>query len=140
MPPDQSRSEGTPSLSEGPYVRAETFWLLLGRLPKVTRRKGGTPRSRYRSNGYTPTSQEHPITAHKKKCPNLSTRAFSIQINLHKKPQCETAPLAPNPVCERTNCGKNAARSFSAATDLSVIEKNQIPINAMIIENNAGYS
>jgi len=25
MPPDGHRSEGTPSLSEGPYVRGETF-------------------------------------------------------------------------------------------------------------------
>ncbi|CAI8705331.1 hypothetical protein EMIT0P4_100135 [Pseudomonas sp. IT-P4] len=25
MPPDECRSEGTPSLSEGPYVRGETF-------------------------------------------------------------------------------------------------------------------
>ncbi|WP_455930574.1 hypothetical protein, partial [Pseudomonas fluorescens] len=31
---------------------AQTFWLLLGRLPKVTRRKGGTLSSRDRSNGY----------------------------------------------------------------------------------------
>ena len=52
MPPDEYRSEGTPSLSEGPYVRGETFWLLLGRLPKVTRRKGETISRRYRSNGY----------------------------------------------------------------------------------------
>ncbi|CAI8738626.1 hypothetical protein PS893_05594 [Pseudomonas fluorescens] len=29
MPPDEYRSEGTPSLSEGPYVRGETFWFLL---------------------------------------------------------------------------------------------------------------
>jgi hypothetical protein len=31
MPPDEYRSEGTPSLSEGPYVRGETFWFLLCR-------------------------------------------------------------------------------------------------------------
>ncbi|MGF6202979.1 hypothetical protein QF012_005039 [Pseudomonas laurylsulfatiphila] len=33
MPPDEYRSEGTPSLSEGPYVRGERFLLLflLGR-------------------------------------------------------------------------------------------------------------
>ena len=28
----------------GPDARGKTFWLLLGRLPKVTRRKGGTTR------------------------------------------------------------------------------------------------
>ncbi len=26
MPPDEYRSEGTPSLSEGPYVRGERFF------------------------------------------------------------------------------------------------------------------
>ena len=29
----------------GPDARGKTFWLLLGQLPKVTRRKGGTVRS-----------------------------------------------------------------------------------------------
>ena len=52
MPPDEYRSEGTPSLSEGPYVRGETFWFLLGRLPKGTRRKGETLSRRYPKNGY----------------------------------------------------------------------------------------
>ncbi|MGF6141936.1 hypothetical protein QF013_005612 [Pseudomonas laurylsulfatiphila] len=52
MRPDEYRSEGTPSLSEGPYVRGETFWLLLGRLPKVTRCKSGTISRRYQKNGY----------------------------------------------------------------------------------------
>ena len=35
MPPDEYRSEGTPSLSEGPYVRGETFWFLLCRSVRV---------------------------------------------------------------------------------------------------------
>jgi len=52
MPPDECRSEGTPSSSEGPYVRGETFWFLLCRLTKGTRRKGETISRRYRSNGY----------------------------------------------------------------------------------------
>ncbi len=54
MPPDECRSEGTPSLGEGPYVRGETFWFLLCRLTKGTRRKGETASRRYRSNGYAP--------------------------------------------------------------------------------------
>ncbi len=41
-----------PSLGEAPSGGAKTFWLLLGRLPKVTRCKSGTISSRYRSNGY----------------------------------------------------------------------------------------
>ncbi|MFK3607664.1 hypothetical protein RBC47_29635, partial [Pseudomonas fluorescens] len=43
---------GMPSLSEAPSGGAKTFWLLLGRLPKVTRCKSGTHSRRYRSNGY----------------------------------------------------------------------------------------
>src|SRR5476651_2558957 len=52
-PTDSSRSEGMPSLSEAPSGGAKTFWLLLGRLPKVTRCKSGTASRRDRSNGYT---------------------------------------------------------------------------------------
>mgnify|MGYP007134179908 CR=1 FL=1 len=51
-----------PSLSEAPSGGAKTFWLLLGRLPKVTRCKSGTISSRYRSNGYVPKTQ--PLLAH----------------------------------------------------------------------------
>jgi len=51
MPPDECRSEGTPSLSEGPDVRGETF-AYFGAFAKVRRRKGATKSSRYRSNGY----------------------------------------------------------------------------------------
>jgi hypothetical protein len=58
MPPDEYRSEGTPSLSEGPYVRGETFWFLLCRLTKGTRRKGETISRRYRSNGYVHGQQK----------------------------------------------------------------------------------
>ncbi|TLG87530.1 hypothetical protein FEM54_30220, partial [Pseudomonas edaphica] len=43
-----------PSLSEAPSGGAKTFWLLLGRLPKVTRCKSGTNSRRYPNNGYTP--------------------------------------------------------------------------------------
>ena len=62
MPPDGHRSEGTLSLSEVPYVRGQPFWLLFRRLEKVTRRKGGTLSSRYRSNGYAPTPPPPPHT------------------------------------------------------------------------------
>ena len=58
MPPDECRSEGTPSLSEGPYVRGETFWFLLCRLTKGTRRKGETASRRDRSNGYVHRQQK----------------------------------------------------------------------------------
>jgi hypothetical protein len=51
MPPDEYRSEGTPSLSEGPYVRGETFGYF-GAFAKVTRCKSGIISRRYRRNGY----------------------------------------------------------------------------------------
>ena len=41
-----------PSLGEAPSGGAKTFWLLLGRLPKVTRCKSGTISGRYLNNGY----------------------------------------------------------------------------------------
>ncbi len=56
MPPDEYRSEGTPSLSEGPYVRGETFGSF-GAFAKGTRRKGETTSRRYRSNGYVHSQQ-----------------------------------------------------------------------------------
>jgi hypothetical protein len=54
MPPDECRSEGTPSPSEGPYVRGKRFfgYFFLALVKKVTRRKGETLSRRYRSNGY----------------------------------------------------------------------------------------
>jgi hypothetical protein len=73
MPPDESRNEGTPSQSEVPNAGAQTFWLLLGRLPKVTRRKGGTISRNTQNNGYS----------HNKKKPtdNLSSAGFSLAAN-----------------------------------------------------------
>ncbi|MDF9905909.1 UNVERIFIED_ORG: hypothetical protein OKW15_003865 [Pseudomonas reinekei] len=59
MRPDEYRSEGTPSLGEGPYVRGERFLLtFLGACKKVSRRKGETISRRYRSNGYVHDQQE----------------------------------------------------------------------------------
>jgi hypothetical protein len=57
--PDGYRSEGTPSLSEGPDAWGETFWFLLWRLTKGTRRKGETASRRYRRNGYVPGQPQH---------------------------------------------------------------------------------
>jgi len=54
MPPDEYRSEGTPSLGEGPDVRGETFGSFgsFGAFAKGTRRKGETISRRYQKNGY----------------------------------------------------------------------------------------
>ncbi|WP_243248490.1 hypothetical protein, partial [Pseudomonas maioricensis] len=40
---------GHPEPGRGTKWWAQTFWLLLGRLPKVTRRKGGTNVSRFQT-------------------------------------------------------------------------------------------
>ncbi len=58
MPPDECRSEGTPSPGEGPYVRGERFLLpFLGACKKGSRRKGETASRRYRRNGYALSQQ-----------------------------------------------------------------------------------
>jgi len=64
-PPNQCRITGMPSLGEGPSGGAQTFWLLLGRLPKVTRCKSGTLSSRYRSNGYVRKTNFAGFKSHK---------------------------------------------------------------------------
>ncbi len=51
MPPDECRSEGTPSLGEGLDAGAKTF-ASFGAFAKGSRRKGETISSRYRRNGY----------------------------------------------------------------------------------------
>jgi hypothetical protein len=90
MPPDEYRSEGTPSLSEGPYARGETFWFLLGRLPKGTRRKGETISRRYRKNGYvlkpktTPLPQSPKVP--KSQSPKVSQKSPTIVQDSHSPP------------------------------------------------------
>ena len=43
----------------GPDARGKTFWLLLGQLPKVTRRKGGTiTRAQHKSGVCTQTQAQ----------------------------------------------------------------------------------
>ena len=62
MPPDGQRSEGTPSLSEGPDARGEPFftYLFLAFEKKVSRRKGETLSRRYRRNGYAHDQKSRP--------------------------------------------------------------------------------
>ncbi|SEE85772.1 hypothetical protein SAMN04490194_4547 [Pseudomonas migulae] len=86
MPPDEYRSEGTPSLSEGPDARGETFWFLLGRLPKGTRRKGETASRRYRRNGY----------AHEQKEPGRLPGRQGLK---RQSLKCPTIPFNSTPNC-----------------------------------------
>ncbi len=58
MPPDECRSEGTPSPGEGPDAGAKrfgSFWAFA----KGTRCKSETANSRYRRNGYVRHQQQH---------------------------------------------------------------------------------
>ena len=60
MRPDQSRSEGTPSLSERAERWGKRFLLtFLGACKKVSRRKGETASRSNQKNGYSPSQQEH---------------------------------------------------------------------------------
>src|SRR5476649_2254293 len=100
-PTDSSRSEGTPSLSEGPSGGAKTFWLLLGRLPKVTRCKSGTLSGRNRSNGYAPTlrtlntNQTH--QPRQRKIPLKLRKAGSVhRLRLTQMPMLQKADQAPH--------------------------------------------
>ncbi|MEB2654760.1 hypothetical protein SOP89_25655, partial [Pseudomonas siliginis] len=52
---DPAAKEPEPARAER---RSKPFWLLFRRLEKVTRRKGGTISSRYRSNGYVLTQKK----------------------------------------------------------------------------------
>ena len=79
IPPNQCRITGMPSLSEGPSGGARALWLL-SRSSKVTRRKGATNSSRYRSNGYTHT--------------HTRTHAHRLAVSLHL-PRIPTVPLIP---------------------------------------------
>ena len=58
--PDGYRTEGTPSLSEGPDARGERFFAYFFEafVKKVSRRKGETISRRYRSNGYVHGQQK----------------------------------------------------------------------------------
>src|SRR5471032_2266245 len=132
-PTDSSRSEGTPNLSEGPSGGAKTFWLLLGRLPKVTRCKSGTLSRHYRSNGYTPNRPKEPQAIHTPAQtvfhynPPHSSLGASWTSNWHapssKSPAAAawpppprncTSPRPPSPHAWKTSKASSAARCSSA--------------------------
>ncbi|MGY2443727.1 hypothetical protein, partial [Pseudomonas sp. SDO52101_S400] len=73
-----SRNEGTPSQSEVPNAGAQRFWLLFWRLKKVTRRKGETLRSRYRSNGYSLNPNPKLQTPKTKKPAEITLSGFPV--------------------------------------------------------------
>ena len=101
--------------------------------------RGLSPPSRQAHHHSEPDSASHGATRHAWRTIKKATRR-SPKVTRSRCDQWATAPLAPRPVCERTNCGRKRARSSAAEVDLSVIEKNQIPINATAMENSAGYS
>ncbi|TWC45541.1 hypothetical protein FBY04_13629 [Pseudomonas sp. SJZ080] len=91
MPPDECRSEGTPSLSEGPDARGETFWFLLGRLPKGTRRKGETASRRYRRNGYVHPKENGRLPGRHRKQAHSHNRTAYIRRNQAQFPTMKPA-------------------------------------------------
>ncbi|CAI8815254.1 hypothetical protein EMIT0P2_10811 [Pseudomonas sp. IT-P2] len=93
MPPDGHRSEGTLSLSEVPYAGAKTFWLLLGRLPKVTRCKSETASGSTRSNGYAPTYPNPPIQLTKNPRPWSPTQLVTGALHRVKRETGESCAL-----------------------------------------------
>jgi len=64
MPPEECRSEGTPSLSEGPDVRGERFlgYFFKALVKKVSRRKGETASRRHSKNGYVHSQKKDRLT------------------------------------------------------------------------------
>ena len=61
MPRMDSGAKEPRALASGPDVRAQTFWLLLGRLPKVTRRKGGTLIRHHQKTRYSPKTTQNMV-------------------------------------------------------------------------------
>ena len=57
MPPDEHRNEGTPSHSEGPYVRVKTF-ASFGAFAKGSRPSGRNHQRPQPKNGYVPKDQK----------------------------------------------------------------------------------
>jgi len=110
MPPDECRSEGTPSLSEGPYIGASLLGYLFAgpahrRLKKVTRRKGETASGRYRRNGYVhlqnlqrqPNSLREQARSHRFNSCASATPPNLQNINSPKAPPNKTERLHPVP-------------------------------------------
>jgi hypothetical protein len=111
--PDGYRSEGTPSLSEGPDARGETFGSF-GAFAKGTRRKGETISGRYRRNGYVPdqptawsadrppsraSSLPHSKRVHPQKPGRFPTMkpAFSPLPHRHSRLTSTKRKICPNP-------------------------------------------
>ena len=87
VPPEQCRSEGTPSLGEAPDAGAESLWLLWAP-SKVTRCKSGTVSGRPRSNGYVPKTRRKRKTLSGRYCttgypPSKSTTNTAKQALKH---------------------------------------------------------
>jgi len=92
-PTEQDRSEGTPSLSEGPDAGAKPF-AYFSAFGKVSRRKGETISGRYRRNGYVLSQQN---------IGRLSGRhrqqAGSYKGQTDQSRKCPTIPFNSTPNC-----------------------------------------
>ncbi len=98
-----------PLLRERAGVRGKST-TNLGTCKKVGRRKGETLSSRYRSNGYTPNPPS-PITAHKK-CPDLSTGAFSTTLQNHQPINAKPPHSPPTRSANAQTAGRTAPARY----------------------------
>ena len=146
MSPDGYRNEGTPSLSEGPDARGETFWFLLGRLPKGTRCKSETISGRHRRNGYVhqgrewsatrPPSRASPLPhleyAHPRKTGQLLTMkpARTPLPQRHSRlPSTEKEKLSQSPQVEGPNYRHSKNRTKTPDNSKSANPTGKIPVN-----------
>ncbi len=97
--PDGYRSEGTPSLSEGPDAWGETFWFLLWRLTKGTRRKGETASCRYRRNGYVHLKEIGRLSGRHREQAHPHIRSVHIRRETDQSLKCPTIPFNSTPNC-----------------------------------------
>ncbi len=97
--------------ASGPNVRAKTFWFLLGRLPKGTRRKGETAIRNTPKNGYTPTPPKHGRPKGRQ-----APKALS-QIRIPRRAQRIALKLIPQLTHQRLNRLRRTQRSQIQATD-----------------------
>ncbi|MFS2201653.1 hypothetical protein ACCD00_24410, partial [Pseudomonas sp. Pseusp3] len=110
----------------------ETFWFLLGRLPKGTRRKGETASRRYRSNGYAPPkTRTKPISQDETSLPPLAPPP--LPTNIKQKENISTPPLKlkdsttdtvligklVKTTANRPSCGQNPPRMIVPLTAIT---------------------
>ena len=139
MPPDESRNEGTSSLSERPNAGAQTFGSF-GAFAKGTRCKSETASRNTRKNGYTPktprawSALKPPSPISSKKTPadaGVSVSAERIISCRSRQPSWYGLRRSSSPGCccswPRISC----LRCFQNSMLLFFFNLNSFPISAL---------